>query len=242
MTALKATTASKATKVSRCGLAVAALATGAALALSGCSAGQISQTASQVPAVNGNAATLGTVALRDVRILLPPSEEYSNTKGGKAVLAFSAINEGRQSNDTLVSVTTDLGKVQITPQKPQLVPGETVVAGSKAQIAKAKDAPAAGPESSAPPTASTVPAPGSAQESASPRAEGAGTPDQPANPAEHPILVEITGLTENVIPGLTYGVTFNFKDAGTVKIQVPIDAGPDTPRHESATIVEHQEH
>ena len=49
MTALKAITASNGTKVSRCAIAVAALATGAALALSGCSAGQISQTASQAP-------------------------------------------------------------------------------------------------------------------------------------------------------------------------------------------------
>ena len=39
-----------------------------AAALSGCGAGQISQTATQEPAVNGNQATINNVALRNVRI------------------------------------------------------------------------------------------------------------------------------------------------------------------------------
>ena len=231
MTALKATKASNVTKVSRRAIAVAALAAGAALALSGCGAGQISQTASQVPAVNGNAATVGTVALRDVRILLPQSEQYTNAKGGKAVLAFSAINQSSSRNDELVSVTTDLGQVKITPEKPQLAPGQTVVADGAAKAGEAASA----PTSAAAPT--TEPGHGATE-----AGEGAGTADRPADPYAHPILVEITGLTKDVVPGLTYGVTFNFKDAGTVAVQVPVDAGPDTPRHESATIAEHKGH
>ncbi|WP_227984710.1 hypothetical protein [Nocardia spumae] len=238
MTALKATTASNVTKVSRRVFAVAALATGAALALSGCGAGQISQTAHQVAAVNGNAATVGSVALRDVRILLPQSEEYTNAKGGKAVVAFSAINQGSSRTDQLVSVTTDLGQVKITPASPQLVPGQTVVAAGPA-AAKAGQA---GAEATPSPTASSSPATPTPEHSASPREEGAGTADQPADPNAHPILVEITGLTRDVVAGLTYGVTFNFKDAGTVQVQVPVDAGPDTPRHEAATIAEHEGH
>ncbi|MEU6564460.1 hypothetical protein [Nocardia nova] len=231
MTALKATTASNVTKVSRRALAVAALATGAALALSGCGAGQISQTAHQVPAVNGNAATVGNLALRDVRILLPQSEQYTNAKGGKAVLAFSAINQGSARTDELVSVTTDLGQVKITPDKPQLVPGQTVVADGAAKAGQAASA----PTSAAAPTTE----PGHAATEAG---EGAGTADNPADPNAHPILVEITGLTRDIVPGLTYGVTFNFKDAGTVAVQVPVDAGPDTPRHEASVVSEHQGH
>ncbi len=232
MTALKATTASNVTKVSRRVLAVAALATGAALALSGCGAGQISQTASQVPAVNGNAATVGNMALRDVRILLPQSEEYTNAKGGKAVVAFSAINQGSARTDELVSISTDLGQVKVTPEKPQLAPGQTVVADGPA--AKAGEAGSA-PASSAAPTSAP-------EHGATPNESGAGTADHPADPNAHPILVEITGLTKDVVPGLTYGVTFNFKDAGTVAVQVPVDAGPDTPRHESAAVAEHKGH
>ncbi|WP_245662495.1 hypothetical protein [Nocardia vermiculata] len=242
MTALKAITASNGTKVSRCAIAVAALATGAALALSGCSAGQISQTASQVPAVNGNAATVGNVALRDVRILLPQSEEYTNAKGGKAVLAFSAINEGSAKTDKLVSVTTDLGKVNFIPSAPELAPGQTVLAGSAEEVAAARadqGAPTSAPNPAPASSAAATPTP---EHSASPREEGAGTADQPADPAANPLLVEITDLSEDVVPGLTYGVTFNFKDGGTVQMQVPVDAGPKTPRHESATLEEHEGH
>lgn len=232
MTALKATTASKRTTVSRRAIAVAALAAGAALALSGCSAGQISQTASQVSAVNGNSATIGTMALRDVRILLPQSEQYTNAKGGKAVVAFSAINQGTSRADELVSIDTDLGKVEINPKTPQLAPGQTVVAdGPAARAGRASSAPA----SSAAPTSAP-------EHGATPNEEGAGTADQPADPNAHPILVEITGLTKDVVPGLTYGITFNFKDAGTVAVQVPVDGGPDTPRHESSTVAEHKGH
>lgn len=242
MTALKATTASNVTKVSRRAIAVAALATGAALALSGCGAGQISQTAGQVPAVNGSAATVGNVALRDVRILLPQSEEYTNAKGGKSVVAFSAINEGSSKTDQLVSITTDLGQVKITPATPELIPGQTVVAASP-EAAKAAQA---GAENASPTTGAAQPTSSPAtptpEHSASPRQEGAGSPDQPADPNAHPILVEITGLTKDIVPGLTYGVIFNFKNAGTVQVQVPVDAGPNTPRHEGATVAEHGGH
>ncbi len=171
------------------------------------------------------------MALRDVRILLPQSEQYTNAKGGKAVLAFSAINQSSSRNDELVSVTTDLGQVKITPEKPQLAPGQTVVADGAAKAGEAASA----PTSAAAPT--TEPGHGATE-----AGEGAGTADRPADPYAHPILVEITGLTKDVVPGLTYGVTFNFKDAGTVAVQVPVDAGPDTPRHESATIAEHKGH
>jgi copper(I)-binding protein len=241
VTALKATTASNVTKVSRRAIAVAALATGAALALSGCGAGQISQTAGQVPAVNGSAATVGNVALRDVRILLPQSEEYTNAKGGKSVVAFSAINEGSSKTDQLVSITTDLGQVKITPATPELVPGQTVVAASP-EAAKAAQAGENSTPTSAPAQPTSSAATPTPEHSASPRQEGAGTPDQPADPNAHPILVEVTGLSKDIVPGLTYGVTFNFKNAGTVQVQVPVDAGPNTPRHEGATVAEHGGH
>ncbi|WP_424184020.1 hypothetical protein ACOBQX_18970 [Actinokineospora sp. G85] len=57
--------------VGRLRLAPAAVGLAAALALAGCSAGQITQTDSQLPAVNGTQATQGTVALRDVKLAYP---------------------------------------------------------------------------------------------------------------------------------------------------------------------------
>ena len=44
--------------------------------LSGCSAGQISQTAVQEPAVNGNRATINNVALRDIRIQATQTSDF----------------------------------------------------------------------------------------------------------------------------------------------------------------------
>ncbi|WP_067668242.1 hypothetical protein [Nocardia miyunensis] len=215
MTALKATTASEARRsaVRRSAVAVAALAAGAALALSGCSSGQIAQTARQVSAVNGNTADVGNVALRDVRILLPQSEDYTNAKGGKALLAFSAVNFGADKPDELSSITTDLGTVKVTPADTTLDPGRTVVAGgpdameSSSPAASTSSAPASGAATTAPSTSAQA-------------ADGKAT----SGPSE-PILVEISGLTKDITPGPTYPVTFNFKEAGTVLVNVPVDAG-----------------
>ncbi|WP_084478807.1 hypothetical protein [Nocardia jejuensis] len=210
MTALKATTASKAR---RRAVTVAALAAGAVLALSGCGAGQISQTAAQTAAVNGNHADVGKIALRDVRFLLPQGEEYNNAKGGKAVLAFSAANLGEAKADNLVGITTDLGQVKIDG-KAEIKPQSTLVADLSTKSAAKTDEHGA----SAAPDAHGAPA-----EAAS---------DKVTDPDAKPLLVEVTGLTKDVTPGLTYQVTFIFKDNGTVAVNVPVDAGPDNPRPE----------
>ncbi|MTE12346.1 hypothetical protein GLP40_06040 [Nocardia sp. CT2-14] len=196
---MKATTASKSR---RRAVTVAALAAGAVLALSGCGAGQVSQTATQVAAINGNAANVGSIALRDVRFLLPQTEEYNNAKGGKAVLAFSAVNLSDSKPDELVSIGTDLGQVKIA-DKIEIKPSTTVVANKPT----AKDATAA-----------------AAHE------QNAGEPA--ADPNAKPVLIEVTGLTKDVTPGLTYPLTFVFKQAGTVVVNVPVDAGSNNPRQE----------
>lgn len=217
VTALKATTASKAR---RRAMTVAALAAGAALVLTGCGAGQISQTAHQVAAVNGNTANVGKVALRDVRFLLPQTEEYQNAKGGKAVLAFSVANLGEADPDELVSITAgDLGQVKING-KAEIQPQAALVAGLPAK-AKADD--------------HGTPAKADEHGAATPDSHGATAApagEKAADPAAAPLLIEVTGLTKDVTPGLTYPVTFNFKKNGTVVVNVPVDAGSDNPRLE----------
>lgn len=219
MTALKATTASQARRsaVRRSAVAVAALAAGAALALSGCSAGQIAQTARQVSAVNGNTADVGDVALRDVRILLPQSEQYTNAQGGKALLAFSVVNDGASQPDELSSITTDLGTVKITPADTTLEPGRTVVAGGPKAVQSGTPATSASAAPSASAAASSSAAPSSPAQ--------AGVDGKATTGASTPILVEISGLTKDITPGPTYPVTFNFKEAGTVEVNVPVDGG-----------------
>ncbi|WP_405167598.1 hypothetical protein OG203_22570 [Nocardia sp. NBC_01499] len=219
MTALK--------KARRRMVPVAALAAGAAIVLTGCSSGQISQTADQVAAINGNHADIGKVALRNVHIVFPAQgTDYNNTKGGKAVIALSIINNSPSVPDELTSLTTDLGTVKITPatgkSTVELAPQRTVVAATKPD----KPATSMGDMHGATPTSA---APTSAKPETTGGAESAAAED----PEAHPILIEITGLTRDITPGLTYNVAFNFKQNGTVQVQVPVDAGATTERHES---------
>lgn len=201
MTALTAVTAASpvsSTRRRRRLVSVAALAAGAAIILSGCSAGQLAQTATQVAAINGNTAEVGNIALRNVHIVYPGSGDATiNTKGGRAALALSIINTGETVPDELTGVTTDLGTAKITSadgDKIRIDPGETVVVST--------------------PSAGTA------------------TVDTEAGKTES-AAIEITGLTQDIIPGLTYNVSFDFKESGTVEVQVPVDAGTEAPRHES---------
>lgn len=204
MTALTAVTAAGPVLTRRRRMvAAAALAAGAALVLSGCGAGQISQTAVQVAAINGNTANAGDIALRNVHIVFPGNGSATHTIGGKAALALSIVNTGAVGTDELTGVTTDLGTVEITPSqgdKLEIAPSETVVVST----------PQAGAETHT--SGETI------------KTEGGETT---------PARIEITGLTQNITPGLTYDVTFNFKNNGNVLVQVPVDAGVDAPRHES---------
>lgn len=111
---------------------VIALAAGAALALSGCGAGQISQTAVQHPAINGNNVNVGSIALRDVRVLYPDGSDFTNLAGGKAVLAFAAVNDSPDVEDTLQDITVPIGSVEIAPDAPKVPAGRTLVAAGPA--------------------------------------------------------------------------------------------------------------
>ncbi|WP_169811637.1 hypothetical protein [Nocardia shimofusensis] len=194
---------------SRLMVTVAAFAAGAALALSGCSAGQISQTANQAAAINGNHADVEDISLRNVHIVYP-GEGYTNVAGGKALLALSIVNNSGETPDELTSVTTDLGKVTITP-----------AAGEKTLKIGPQEIVTSGP-------AGSTTAAGDQGGEASPAEQGSDGQDAAA-----PAKIEITGLTRDISPGLTYTVSFNFKENGTVQIEVPVDAGLEAERQES---------
>ncbi|BDC70778.1 LpqE protein [Prescottella equi] len=176
-------------------MAAVALAAGATLMLSACGAGQISQTATQVAAINGNQATSGDVALRNVHVVYPNSEEFSIEPGGDAELAFTAVNLSESKSDRLKSIKTDYaGSVKIDEKDGTLE--------IKPQFAL-----------------------------------GAGNPDVsvPEEAPEHVSLIDVTlqDIREGVRPGLTFPVIFTFENAGDIVVQVPVDAGPKTERHES---------
>ncbi len=89
-----------------CGLALAAT-------LSGCSAGQVSQTATQQAALNGTSATIGDVTLRNVHLRAPQTGDYV-APGTEVELLFVASNESPDNADKLTSITSEFGRVSLS--------------------------------------------------------------------------------------------------------------------------------
>ncbi|MDN5582523.1 MULTISPECIES: hypothetical protein [unclassified Corynebacterium] len=98
----------------------------AALALTACGAGQISQTANQVAAVNGTDGDLGDAAVRDVTLI--------TQEDNSVALKFNLANQGVEGNDitlervSVQDATLDIGgNVTVSPDC-------SVVADSEAAI------------------------------------------------------------------------------------------------------------
>lgn len=79
------------------------LATSVAVA-TGCSAGQIAQTANQVSTVDGSGADVGDIALRDITLEYPEAGTYE--QGDDVRVEFVAVNTAELESDTLVSVSS----------------------------------------------------------------------------------------------------------------------------------------
>lgn len=116
---------SSAVALAACGLA-------AALALSACSAGQISQSASQQPAVNGTLTWVGEstngIALRNLHLRAPQTVDYVRP-GSAAELIFVAVNESANDGDRLVSITSPVGTVSLRGDL-RVPAGGTLVVGT----------------------------------------------------------------------------------------------------------------
>ena len=116
----------------RAGLAVAAIASASALA--GCSAGQVSQVATQAPAINGTTGSVGEnpqISLRNVH--LEAVETGDALKPGSTVaLMLTAVNDSAEHSDKLVSITSDVGDVTVAGLPLTIKPGESLFIGDPA--------------------------------------------------------------------------------------------------------------
>lgn len=228
-----------------------ALSAGAVLA--GCSAGQITQTAGQLPAVNGAEVNSSDIALRNVHIVLTESEptvpddeetttaettgsaetttaeaevaeattaeaesttgaEETTTAAGSApagqLLVFTAINQGTETTDRLVTIETDVAdQVVITPSS-----------GAALEL---------GPQRS-------LTSQGGSGTGATASADATGSADETT-----PVSVTLVGTSDEVRPGLTVPVTFVFENAGAVEVDVPVDAGPLLDRNPDSVLEDH---
>ena len=110
--------------------AVGAFGIAIALGATGCSAGKISQTANQAPAVPGAAGTIqlaqsaasgdtnrsGNIAVRNVHILYPTDKaDAIFGDGGPFEVAFLISNDSANRIVKLDSITTKTGDVKVTP-------------------------------------------------------------------------------------------------------------------------------
>ena len=99
-----------------------------ALALASCSAGQVTQTADKVAAVDGASASTedNKVAVRDVTILVEPD--------GSAALKFTAVNQGYDTDViSLESVEVDGQRVEMDKAQP-LHRDQSIIADSQKNL------------------------------------------------------------------------------------------------------------
>nr|WP_208407272.1 hypothetical protein [Amycolatopsis granulosa] len=192
------------------------VAVGAALALAGCGAGQIAQTSTMLPAVNGALGQAGKLAVRDAALVSRNDCEQAYASGSSAPLTLVIANDGA-ADDDLVSVSSpNAANATIAGQK-------TVVAGSKLLVGPATEGeslvqPGTG---SATPTSPTSPT--------SPAAQASGSPSPTAGPTGQPprighAEVVLQNLKSVVWPGQLVPVTFTFRNSGSVTLQLPIQA------------------
>ncbi|SDX09966.1 hypothetical protein SAMN05421504_102306 [Amycolatopsis xylanica] len=206
---------------------VSALALGAALVLGGCGAGQLTQTDSQQPAVNGTHGEAGKLSLRNVAFQFPKAGAYA--KDASVPLNATIVNNG-SADDELVAVASDA-------TGPGVIGGSKVIVAGHALVVAAPDVSIEPPAVSATPTATSSSAPTTtptstgksspATSSSSAESTPATTtapPSAPAKPGE--ATVTLPKLKSPLWPGMTLKVTFTFKLSGTVTLDVPLAPAP----------------
>jgi copper(I)-binding protein len=215
-------------------LGAGVLALGAALALAGCGAGQITQTDSQQPAVNGTHAQVKTIDLRNAAVQYPKSGP-GYPAGATPALTLTIVNGGQQ-DDSLVSVTTEDGAQATIEGSKTVVAMHSLVIGPDDAVESTNEAQptsSAAPSSSSAPTSSGTPT-GSSSASNSPGSLTAtATSEVPSSgPAATPTAPEKVGqakvtlppLKQPLWPGQVIKVTFVFQNAGPVTVELPVAA------------------
>lgn len=203
--------------------AVGAFGLAIALGTSACGAGQVSQTTSQEPAVNGGSAKLGALLIRDVTIVWPTGDAKATAEaGGPYDIAFSISNQSATVIDKLVSVTAPRGTVTLSGDA-TINPGQALLAGDPEAIPGSESTTGTStPSSSAAPTSTSA---------ASTSASGTSTEESSGETSDK-LKVTLTGAGDTVRAGLSTQLVFKFEKAGEIRIPVPLNAGPNLHRQD----------
>lgn len=210
-------------RTSRVLLGATAIGTATVL-LTACGSGQVGTIGSQVAAVNGAQGVAGQVAVRNVSVQFPSDGTGFYSTGGRAPLLFTIANVGVGA-DQLVSVSTPAAAT-VSLQGATAIPGGTALVSSAvkafSQLSPTTVMPApSGSTTRTPPTSAGSPS--AAGTSVPNPSGGAGLPGTTVGV----VKAELTGLTQDVRPGLTIQITFTFAKAGPVTLPVPMDAPTD---------------
>lgn len=100
----------------------------AVLALAGCGAGQVTQTDTQVAAVNGASADIKGIAIRDALLAYPEqsSSDGSYPKGSDVPVRLTIVNDGPVA-DTLVAVRSPAATQVLVQGRTSIPAGTSVV-------------------------------------------------------------------------------------------------------------------
>jgi copper(I)-binding protein len=217
-------------------LGAAALALGAALVLAGCGAGQITQTATQQAAVNGTHAEVKNIALRDAAVQYPTSGP-GYPAGATPALTLTIVNLGAQ-DDTLVSVTTEGGGQATVTGSKDIIAAHSLVIGPDDAVESTNEvqttSPSAPTSSSGAPASPSTATGTSSSATSSPSSPTASSTSEvpPTGAAATPTAPEVVGqaavklaaLKQPLWPGQVIKVTFVFKNAGPVTVELPVAA------------------
>ncbi len=168
----------------------------AAAALTGCGAGQVASTATQVSNTTGGNAQVGPLALRTVAIAFGEDVEGGAVyrRGDDAPVNMTVVNEAGEA-DRLVSASTPIAEsVEITGTT-DIPSGRSLVVGGDTQQ----------------------------QGAGSPGGAPVTTP-LPREQGEPTASVVLVGLREDVRSGISYPITFRFERAGDITVAVPVDS------------------
>ena len=200
------------------------------LALAGCGSGQITQTATQKPTVDGQMAQVGRIAIRDAALEYPVGGRYE--RGSDARLRMVVVNDGVDP-DALVSVSSPLA-TDVTISEAGSAEATSSATPEPSASASETASPSATPSDTASGTATPSPSAGgtpSASPSGSPSPTAAPTPENariqiPPNNyvsfREDGPKVLLTGLTQELRPGQNLVVTLTFERAGSVTMTIAV--------------------
>ncbi|MFC0430154.1 hypothetical protein [Kutzneria buriramensis] len=217
--------------ITRLRLLPAVLGIGAALVVSGCSAGQVTQTDTQVPAINGASGTVGQIAVRNVQLAFPAGKQYYS-RGDSAPLVVTIVNTGSKS-DRLAGVTSPqfgsgaqiVGDATIPSQHAIAASANKLIPLTTTATTTATSTTGTSTSGSASSSTSVSSSSSSSSSSSATSTSVTATTTPSADLPVGSIQIVLVGLTlDKLQPGQTVSVTFTFAGAGDLTLSVPIAA------------------